>query len=155
MSDNRCISFLIVDDDADDRLLIEDAFVECAMDNRRDYAADGLEMLQFLRAEGRWTGRDSSQLPSLILLDLNMPKMDGRTALVHLKQDPVLRLIPVIVLTTSRADEDMLRAYDLGATSFILKPVTFDAIMNVVQVLDGYWAQHVQLPHPPTEWQAA
>ncbi len=155
MSNNRCISFLIVDDDADDRMLIEDAFVECAMENRRDYVADGLEMLQFLRAEGNWSDRDARQLPSLILLDLNMPKMDGRTALMHLKQDPVLRLIPVIVLTTSRADEDKLRAYDLGATSFVLKPVTFDAIMNVVQVLDGYWAQHVQLPRPTIDVRVA
>ena len=114
MSNKRCISFLIVDDDADDRMLIEDAFVECGMANRRDYVADGLEMLQFLRAEGIWSGRDAQKLPSLILLDLNMPKMDGRTALMHLKEDPVLRLIPVIILTTSRADEDKLRAYDLG-----------------------------------------
>ena len=155
MSDNRCISFLIVDDDADDRLLIEDAFVECAWTISGTMSPMVLEMLQFLRAENGWADRDASRLPSLILLDLNMPRMDGRTALAHLKKDPVLRRIPVIILTTSLADEDMLRAYDLGATSFILKPVTFDAIMNVVQVLDGYWAQHVQLPNAPSEGRAA
>ena len=146
MSEKQSISFLIVDDDADDRLLIEDAFVECGMANRRDYVADGVELLQYLRGEAEWSDRDVSQLPGLILLDLNMPRMDGRTALSHLKKDPVLRHIPVIVLTTSRSDEDIYKAYDLGATSFILKPVTFDAIMNVVKVLDTYWATYVQLP---------
>ncbi|MGI9425733.1 MAG: response regulator [Hyphomicrobiaceae bacterium] len=149
MSNGQSLSFLIVDDDEDDRLLIEDAFLECAMANQRDYAADGVEMLQYLRAEGKWVGRPTSQMPSLILLDLNMPRMDGRRALAHLKNDPILRYIPVIVLTTSRSDEDKLRAYDLGATSFILKPVTFDAIMKLVQVLDCYWATHVELPKLP------
>ena len=149
MSQQKSISFLIVDDDEDDRLLIEDAFVECEMANKRDYVADGVEMLQFLRAEGRWANRERAELPSIILLDLNMPRMDGRTALAHLKKDPVLRHIPVVVLTTSRSDEDKLRAYDLGATSYILKPVTFDAIIKLVQALESYWATHVELPHLP------
>ena len=140
------IKLLIADDDADDRLLIEDAFVECRLSNERDYVEDGEELLHYLRAEGKWSHRDASNLPGIILLDLNMPRMDGRTALTHLKDDPTLRRIPVVVLTTSKAEEDILRTYDLGVNSFISKPVTFDGLLNVVQALNHYWIEVVQLP---------
>lgn len=140
------IKLLIADDDADDRLLIEDAFLECRLKNERDYVEDGEELLHYLRAEGKWAHRDASDLPGIILLDLNMPRMDGRTALSHLKDDPVLRRIPVVVLTTSKAEEDIMRTYDLGVNSFISKPVTFDALVNVVQALNHYWIEVVQLP---------
>ena len=140
------VRVVIADDDADDRLLIEDAFQECRLHNERDYVEDGAELLQYLRAEGKWSHRNASDLPGIILLDLNMPRMDGRTALAHLKADPVLRRIPVVVLTTSKADEDILRTYDLGVNSFITKPVTFDGLLNVARALNDYWIEIVQLP---------
>ena len=146
MLNRSTISLVIADDDADDRMLIEDAFTECRLSNKRDYVEDGEDLLQYLRAEGRWSERKASDLPGLILLDLNMPRMDGRTALSHLKADPVLKRIPVVVLTTSKAEEDILRTYDLGVNSFISKPVTFDGLLQVVRALNHYWIEVVQLP---------
>ena len=146
MSNRRSISFLIADDDADDRMLVEDAFVECCLSNERDYVEDGQDLLDYLRAKGKWADRDPTDLPGVILLDLNMPRMDGRTALSHIKDDPELRRIPVVVLTTSKAEEDIYRTYDLGVNSFISKPVTFDGLLSVVRALNDYWIELVQLP---------
>jgi len=146
MSRKNTISLVIADDDADDRMLIEDAFVESRLSNARDYVEDGQELLHFLRAEGKWSDRDATKLPGLILLDLNMPRMDGRTALEHLKADPKLKRIPVVVLTTSKAEEDILRTYDLGVSSFISRPVTFDGLVDVVRALNHYWIEVVELP---------
>lgn len=140
------MTMVIADDDIDDQMLIEDAFSECCLRNEREYVENGEELLQFLRAEGKWSDRDPSKLPGLILLDLNMPRMDGRTALSHLKADPRLRRIPVVVLTTSKAEEDILRTYDLGVNSFISKPVSFDGLLKVVRALNDYWIEVVQLP---------
>lgn len=140
------IKLLIADDDADDRMLIEDAFQECRLHNERDYVEDGVELLEYLRAEGKWSHRDKSDLPGVILLDLNMPRMDGRAALTQLKADPMLKRVPVVVLTTSKAEEDILRTYDLGVNSFISKPVTFDGLLDVVRTLNHYWIEVVQLP---------
>ena len=142
----KSISICIADDDADDRLLIEDAFRESRLGNELAFCEDGEDLLEYLRCQGRHAGRDSRVLPGLILLDLNMPRMDGRTALAHLKADPMLRRIPVIVLTTSKAEEDILRTYDLGVSSFIAKPVTFDRLVDVVQTLNHYWIDIVELP---------
>ena len=142
----KSISILIADDDADDRLLIEDAFRESRLGNELSFAEDGEDLLDYLRGLGRHAGRDPRKLPGLILLDLNMPRMDGRTALAHLKADPLLRRIPVVVLTTSKAEEDILRTYDLGVSSFIAKPVTFDRLVDVVQTLNHYWIEIVELP---------
>lgn len=146
MTKRNSIMLLIADDDSDDRMLIEDAFDESRLSNPRVYVEDGQELLDFLRAEGKYTDRDPDELPGLILLDLNMPRMDGRTALKHLKEDSRLRRIPVVVLTTSKAEEDILRTYDLGVSSFISKPVTFDGLVNVVRALNTYWIEVVQLP---------
>ncbi|MEM7777723.1 MAG: response regulator [Pseudomonadota bacterium] len=143
---SNSVHLVIADDDEDDRMLIEDAFVECCLNNHREYVEDGEELLQYLRGEGKWSDRDASKLPGLILLDLNMPRMDGRTALSHLKDDPKLKRIPVIVLTTSKAEEDILRTYDLGVSSFISKPVSFDGLIKVVRALNNYWIELVQLP---------
>ncbi|MFY0613930.1 MAG: response regulator [Hyphomicrobiaceae bacterium] len=140
------LNMVIADDDADDRLLIEDAFQECCLSTQRDYVGDGAELLEYLRAEEKWSHRDASALPSIILLDLNMPRMDGRTALAHIKADPVLKRIPVVVLTTSKADEDIARTYDLGVNSFITKPVTFAGLVDAVQALNDFWLENVQLP---------
>ncbi len=146
MKDKRSISILIADDDADDRMLIEDAFRESRVANPLSFVENGEELLQFLRAEGKFADQMGKPLPRLILLDLNMPKMDGRTALGHLKADPELRRIPVVVLTTSKAEEDILRTYDLGVSSFITKPVTFQGLVDVVRALNSYWIEIVELP---------
>lgn len=146
MYDRKSISILIADDDADDRMLIEDAFRESRLSNPLAFVENGEELLHYLRGEGKFAGCNGEQAPRLILLDLNMPKMDGRTALGHLKSDPDLRRIPVVVLTTSKAEEDILRTYDLGVSSFITKPVTFQGLVDVVRALNSYWIEIVELP---------
>ncbi|MEL6477161.1 MAG: response regulator [Pseudomonadota bacterium] len=143
------ISILIADDDADDRMLIEDAFEESRLSNPLAFVEDGEQLLAYLRREPPYTELEGAPLPGLIILDLNMPKMDGRTALSHLKADPALQRIPVIVLTTSQAEEDILKTYGLGVSSFISKPVTFDGLVEVVKVIGQYWIQIVALP--PTD----
>ena len=146
MKDKTSISILIADDDADDRMLIDDAFRESRLSNPLKFVENGEELLHYLRGQGKFAGRNMDDMPKLILLDLNMPKMDGRTALKHLKADPELRRIPVVVLTTSKAEEDILRTYDLGVSSFITKPVTFQGLVDVVRALNTYWIQIVELP---------
>jgi CheY-like chemotaxis protein len=146
MQQSNSITLLIADDDADDRMLIEDAFRESRLANPLVFVEDGEELLHYLRSSGKYDGHALAEMPGLILLDLNMPRMDGRTALMHLKADPVLRRIPVVVLTTSKAEEDILRTYDLGVSSFITKPVTFDGLVDVVRTLNHYWIEVVALP---------
>ena len=138
------VTIIVADDDADDRLLITDAFRESRLVNPLVFVEDGEELLDALaQARDRNGGR---KLPGLILLDLNMPRMDGRTALGRIKSDPALRRIPVVVLTTSKAEEDVLRTYDLGVNSFITKPVTFEGLVDVVRSLNHYWIEIVELP---------
>lgn len=146
MKDRHSISILIADDDADDRMLIEDAFRESRLSNPLAFVENGEDLLHYLRSEGKYANRGEIKMPRLILLDLNMPKMDGRTALRHLKADPELKRIPVVVLTTSKAEEDILRTYDLGVSSFIAKPVTFQGLVDVVRALNSYWIEIVELP---------
>ena len=122
------ISILIADDDADDRLMAKEALEECRLANHIDFVEDGVELLDYLRARGRYAARRATRRPGLIILDLNMPKMDGREALREIKADPSLRRIPIVVMTTSKAEEDIYRTYDLGVNSFITKPVTFDGL---------------------------
>lgn len=145
--DKATLSIIVADDDGDDRMLIEDAFQESRLANPLIFVENGVELLECLRGEGKFAGGPASKKkPGLILLDLNMPKMDGRTALAHLKADPELRRIPVIVLTTSKAEEDVFRTYDLGVNSFITKPVSFEALVDIVRTLNHYWIEIVQLP---------
>ena len=153
MSNVLPISILIADDDADDRMLIEDAFEESRLSNPLVFVEDGEQLLAYLRREPPYADVKGQPLPGLIILDLNMPKMDGRTALSHLKADPELQRIPVIVLTTSQAEEDILKTYGLGVRSFISKPVTFDGLVEVVKIIGQYWIQIVALP--PSELDAA
>lgn len=153
MNNPRPIQILIADDDADDRMLIEDAFEESRLSNPLAFVEDGEQLLAYLRREPPFEDLAGQQLPGLIILDLNMPKMDGRTALSHLKADPHLQRIPVIVLTTSQAEEDILKTYGLGVSSFISKPVTFDGLVEVVKVIGQYWIQIVALP--PADLDAA
>lgn len=146
MSISNAIVILMADDDPADVRLTQKALEECRLKNEFRHVSDGQELLDYLRRRGAYTDPASSPRPGLILLDLNMPGMDGRTALTALKADPDLRRIPVVIMSTSKADEDVARSYDLGANSFISKPVTFDGLVEVVRTLDTYWFQLVALP---------
>jgi CheY-like chemotaxis protein len=139
------ITILMADDDADDRSLAREALLEGRLVNDLRFVDDGEDLLAYLRREGKYAGADAPR-PGLVLLDLNMPKMDGRAALKEIKNDPDLRQIPVVALTTSKADEDVHRAYDLGVNSYIVKPVTFEALVDILQTLGKYWFEIVELP---------
>ncbi|MBW1852622.1 MAG: response regulator, partial [Deltaproteobacteria bacterium] len=132
------IPILMADDDEDDRLLTQDAFQEYRVGNDLRFVEDGEELMDYLHRKGKFTDPKSSPRPGLILLDLNMPRKDGREALEEIKSDPDLRSIPVVVLTTSKAEEDIVRSYDLGVNSFITKPVTFEGLVEVVKTLGKY-----------------
>jgi CheY-like chemotaxis protein len=110
------------------------------------FVENGVELLEYLRRQGKFAAPADAPRPGLILLDLNMPKMDGRTVLKELKSDPELRSIPVVILTTSKDDEDVYRSYDLGVNSYIVKPVTFEALVDILQTLEKYWFEIVELP---------
>ena len=141
------INILMADDDEDDRLLTVDALNESRVLNNLFCVEDGVELLEFLRHEGKYTDPASAPRPSLILLDLNMPRKDGREALQELKNDPKLRSIPVVILTTSKEEEDMLRGCDLGCASYITKPVNFEGLVELMRALGRYWIEFVELPH--------
>jgi two-component system, response regulator len=143
---NRPITILLADDDADDRLLTRDAFEENRLRNVLETVEDGEELMDYLLHRGKYSGAGAKPHPSLILLDLNMPRKDGREALKEIKSSPALKNIPVVVLTTSKAEEDIFRTYDLGVNSFIVKPVTFDGMVDVVKTLGKYWFEIVELP---------
>jgi len=144
---HKSIVILMADDDADDRLLARDAFHECQLDRELEFVENGEELMDYLRHHGKYAARPDERLPGLILLDLNMPRKDGREALQEIKSDPELRRIPVVIFTTSRADTDIGRVYDLGANSFITKPVAFDALVDVMRALGQYWINTVELPN--------
>jgi CheY-like chemotaxis protein len=139
------ITILLADDDEDDRALTREALETARVHNALRCVADGVELLDYLKRRGRYATEDAPR-PALILLDLNMPRMDGREALAAIKADPSLRSIPVIVLTTSKAEEDIARSYDLGSNSFITKPVTFLGLVEVMKVFSRYWLEIVDLP---------
>lgn len=140
------IVILMADDDADDRLLAQDALAECRLANDLHFVENGEELMDYLHRRGRFQAPAPAPLPGLILLDLNMPRKDGREALREIKANPEFRRIPVVVLTTSKADTDIGRIYELGANSFISKPVTFDSLVNVMKILGNYWFEIVELP---------
>jgi len=140
------ITILMADDDPDDRLMTQEAFEEAHLANALHFVEDGEALLDYLYHRGPYAARGADPEPGLILLDLNMPKKDGRQALKEIKADPLLRHIPIVVLTTSKAEEDILRTYDLGVNSFIIKPVTFVALVELVKTLTRYWFELVTLP---------
>jgi CheY-like chemotaxis protein len=142
----RPITILIADDDADDRMMASEALEESRLANDLRFVEDGEELLDYLYHRGRFAGVDDSPRPGLILLDLNMPRKDGREALREIKGDPTLRSIPIVVLTTSKAEEDIYRTYDLGVNSFITKPVLFESLVEVMKTLGKYWFEIVELP---------
>lgn len=135
---------LMADDDADDRLLTEEAIAETYPKNHLHFVEDGEQLLDFLYQRGEFEGVEEK--PDLILLDLNMPRKDGREALRQIKADANLRHIPVVVLTTSQAHEDILRMYNLGVNSYITKPVSFERLVDVMRMLGLYWFETVKLP---------
>ena len=140
------IVILMADDDADDRMLTHDALEESRVLNELRFVEDGEELMDYLTRKGKYSNPDDSPRPGLILLDLNMPKKDGREALKEIKSDPNLRRIPVVIMTTSKAEEDIFRSYDFGASSFITKPVTFDRLVELMRTLGEYWVEFVELP---------
>ena len=143
---NKSITILMADDDEDDRLLASDALEESRLSNQLVFVKDGEELLDYLYRRGKFVDERQYPLPGLILLDLNMPRLDGREALQIIKQDDKLCTIPVVILTTSKAEEDILRSYKIGANSFITKPVTFQGLAEVLTILGKYWFEIVELP---------
>jgi len=142
----RSLVILIADDDLEDRQLVKEAMEESRVANHLAFVEDGEELMDYLHNRGKYSDTQQYPSPGLILLDLNMPRKDGREAMKEIKADPVLRVIPIVVLTTSKAEEDILRTYDLGVNSFITKPVTFSALVDIMQTLGKYWFQIVELP---------
>jgi CheY-like chemotaxis protein len=137
---------LMADDDPDDRLLASDAIKESGLEGELRFVENGEELLDYLLHRGKFSAPADAPRPSLILLDLNMPRKDGREVLREIRAKPELRSIPVVVFTTSRADIDVGKIYELGANSFISKPFQFDALVKVMKVIGQYWFQTVALP---------
>jgi CheY-like chemotaxis protein len=142
----KSIIILVADDDAEDRMLVKEALEENRLKNSIHFVENGEELVDYLHNKGKFSDKDQYPTPGLILLDLNMPKKDGREALKEIKADPHLRLIPVVVLTTSKAEEDILKTYNLGVSSFITKPVTFAGLVGIMKTLSTYWFEIVELP---------
>ncbi len=142
----RAITILMADDDADDRMFAKDALEEARLANDIHFVEDGEELMDYLRHQGKFAELNGSPKPGLILLDLNMPRKDGREALKEIKEDDDLKRIPVVVLTTSKAQEDIYRTYDLGVSSYITKPVSFEGLVDIMKTLSKYWFEIVTLP---------
>ena len=149
MTQRKSVVILMADDDADDRELTRDALAESRLANELHFVEDGVQLLDYLHRRGAYSDPGKAPRPGVILLDLNMPKKDGREALREIKADPEFRNIPIVVLTTSKAEEDIAQSYNLGANSFISKPVTFQGLVNVVRELGKYWFDIVELPPAP------
>ncbi|HWG72491.1 MAG TPA: response regulator [Acidimicrobiales bacterium] len=142
------MTILLADDDEEDRELTRDALQSARLANEMRFVVDGQDLMDYLRHEGAYGPAGDAPRPGIILLDLNMPKKDGREALAEIKADADLRRIPVVVLTTSKDEEDICRTYDLGVNSFITKPVTFAGLVEVMRTWQHYWFEIVDLPLP-------
>lgn len=143
MVEQRAIDVLLVEDDPGDVLMTQEAFEENKVANRLAVVSDGASAMAFLRKEGEHA---DAPTPDLVLLDLNLPRMDGREVLAEMKSDPELRRIPVVVLTTSEAEEDVLRSYSLHANAYVTKPVDFQRFIEVVRQIDDFFVSVVRLP---------
>lgn len=143
---SKPITILMADDDADDRLMTKEAFEESRLANDLRFVEDGVELMDYLQRRGKYSDPATSPRPGLILLDLNMPKKDGREALKEIKADPNLKCVRIVILTTSKAEEDIYRTYNLGAASYITKPVTFAGMAEVIKTVGKYWLEIVELP---------
>lgn len=133
------LTILIADDDPDDRMFLEEALLKNGFTHTIEFVEDGEQLMDFLRRPGQ-------MLPNLLMLDLNMPRKNGFQALQEIKADPLLRRLPVVVMTTSAADEDVTRSYDLGVNSFITKPFNFSRLLEMIAALKTYWLDTVKLP---------
>ncbi|MCH9048065.1 MAG: response regulator [Proteobacteria bacterium] len=146
MASNDKVVILMADDDDDDLLMTRDAFDLSRLNNQFLFVKDGVELLKYLRHQGDYSDPSTSPRPGLILLDLNMPLMDGREALKEIKSDPELHSIPIVVLTTSKVEEDIIKTYEYGVNSFITKPVTFQGLVEAIKQTGIYWFEIVELP---------
>ena len=146
----KTIDVLVAEDDPDDRMLLKDAWEESLVVNKLRFVEDGEELLDYLLHRGAYVGATLFPRPGLILLDLNMPKKDGREALQEIKTYPHLRAIPIVIMTTSKAEEDIVRTYDLGVSSFITKPAKLVALVEILRTLGRYWLEIVELPRNPS-----
>jgi CheY-like chemotaxis protein len=142
----KSIHIVIAEDDEEDRMLTREAMIESRVKNTVHFVEDGEYLMDYLHNKGQYEDKTKFPAPGLILLDLNMPRKDGREALKEIKSNEHLKRIPVVILTTSKAEEDIIRTYDLGVNSFITKPVTFEGMINVMKTLGTYWLDIVELP---------
>jgi CheY-like chemotaxis protein len=142
----RTTTILIAEDDPDDRLLVKDAFEEIRLNTHLRFVEDGEDLMDYLCRRGRYRRQEPAPKPAIIFLDLNMPKKDGREALGEIKANSKLRAIPIVILTTSKEEEEIIRSYDLGANSYVIKPMTFKELARVVKDLARYWLKIVELP---------
>jgi CheY-like chemotaxis protein len=143
---SKTITVLLADDDEEDCMLTKDAFIENHLTHDLRIVRDGEDLMGYLNRRGTYSDPNASPRPGLILLDLNMPRKSGREALMEIKSDPTLQQIPVIILTTSRSDQDIHQSYRLGANSYIVKPITYSGLVAMVQSLKRYWFESVELP---------
>ena len=143
----KSIVILIAEDDPDDRMLIKEALEEARLANPLQFVVDGVELMDYLHRENQYADLKGQPLPGLILLDLNMPRKNGIEAIQEIKANGSFKQIPIIVFTTSKAEEDIIRTYNLGVNSFISKPVSFEEFLEVVRTLTKYWFEIVELPH--------
>jgi CheY-like chemotaxis protein len=139
----RVVDVLLVEDDPGDVLMTREAFADFKVHNQLHVVNNGVDAMAFMKREGEYA---DAPRPDLVLLDLNLPKMDGREVLAAVKEDPDLRTIPVVVLTTSEAEEDVVRSYSLHANAYVTKPVDFDRFIEVVQQIDDFFVTIVRLP---------
>jgi CheY-like chemotaxis protein len=149
--ENRLFTILMVDDDPDDRLLFKEACEEVRLRNPVEFLENGEQLVDYLKRNGSYAKHANDPYPGIILLDLNMPLKDGREALEEVKADPELRHIPIIVLTTSKDEDDILSSYGLGASSYIVKPISLDRLMRVVNSIGEYWVEIVEVPSTEDE----
>ena len=140
------ISILMADDDLDDRTFAAEAITESRIDGHLDFVTDGEQLLDYLRRRGQFRNLEGDRLPDLILLDLNMPRMDGREALNAIRADPALRHLPVVILTTSKSDDDVFNSYDIGANSYVIKPSSYEDLVQLMKDIGRYWFRIVELP---------
>jgi CheY-like chemotaxis protein len=147
-ADSAVPTVLLADDDADDRELAREAMAQASVAGELRCVGDGEELLEYLHRRGRYVADASAPTPGVVLLDLNMPLKGGREVLAEMQADPVLRRIPVVVLTTSSSEEDIAAAYDLGASSYVTKPVSFGGLVDVMRDFSRWWLQRVELPAP-------
>lgn len=140
------VTILMAEDDPDDRMMTERAWKKSRAANELRIVNDGVELMDYLLHRGEFADPETAPTPGLILIDLNMPRMDGREAIRAIRSHPKLRCIPIVILTTSREEEDIIASYELGVNSYITKPVTFAKLVEVLATLGEYWVEIVQLP---------